>query len=104
MKRFNKQALIEAAINLEELFARYATESDDVARAYEQCKALIGTAQSGAIDSPSSERLPAGYFSTEFDLIDFRDLYHAASLFNMYLEGWESEEAYNTHVTELLDK
>jgi hypothetical protein len=104
MGDFNKAALMRAAAELERLFMNYRQNSGDVAAAYEQCKPLIEKAKNGGITSPAGERLPANYFSTEFDLINYRDLYHAASLFDMYLEGWESEEAYNAHVKKMLEE
>lgn len=102
MNGFNKNALMEAACELEELFLRYQKTSDDAAAAYIQCKPLIEKAKNGEISAPTGERLPVNYFSTEFELINFSDLYHTASLFDMYLEGWESEETYNEHMKGIL--
>lgn len=104
MNTFNKQALIKTAYQLEELFLGYQQSSDDVAKAYKQCKPLIDKAKNGEISSATDERLPGGYFSTEFELINIKDLYKTASEFDMYLEGWESEKAFNENMESLLGK
>jgi len=103
MKKFNKQALMDTAMLLDKLFIKYKDSSHDVAAAYVQCKPLIDRAMNGEINKSSGEHLPGGYFSTEFELIDFRDLYKAASLFDMYLEGWESEESFNSYMDSILE-
>ena len=102
-------------MKLETLFLRYSSESDDVAAAYKQCKAMIKKAIAGEITEVTTERLPGGYFTSHFEVIEFSDLYKAAADFDMYLEGWESEEKFNAHMegvmkqaeqeySELLDK
>lgn len=80
------------------MFKKHATESEDVIDAYKQCKPIIDRAITGEIKEPNTVRLPSGYFSTEFDLFKIRELYKTASLLDMYLEGWESEEEYNKHM------
>lgn len=102
MKKFNKRAVVEAASKLDALFIKYESRSADVAAAYKQCKPLIDRAKNGEINEATRERLPGGYFSTEFDLINIRELYRAASELDMYLEGWESEEAFNQHMKNIL--
>jgi|SRR5690554_1400089 len=104
MKRFNKKAVMKAASRLENLFIKYRSYSTDVEAAYKQCKPLIERAKNGEINGATSERLPGGYFSTEFELINIRELYKAASELDMYLEGWESEEAFNEHMKSILRK
>ncbi|OEC32751.1 hypothetical protein SAMN05216600_1311 [Pseudomonas cuatrocienegasensis] len=104
METFNKKAVMETASRLEKLFLKYKSSSSDVAAAYRQCKPLIDRAKDGGIDKATGERLPGGYFSTEFELINIRDLYKAASELDMYLEGWESEEAFNKHMEDILRK
>jgi hypothetical protein len=100
----NQQAIIDTAVLLDKLFTKYKSESSDISAAYQQCKSLIERAKAGEFIGMTAERLPSAYFSTEFDLIGYRDLYKAASDLNMYLEGWDSEEAFNTHMDELLGK
>ncbi len=104
MNTFNKQALMDTASKLEKLFLYYRQSSEDAAAAYKQCKPLIDKAKNGEINSATEERLPGGYFTTEFELIDFRDLYKAASELDMYLEGWESEQAFNESMKDILEK
>ena len=102
METFNKKAVMETASRLEALFLKYQSSSGDVAAAYKQCKSLIDRAKNGEIEKATDERLPGGYFSTEFELINIRDLYKTASELDMYLEGWESEEAFNEHMKGIL--
>jgi hypothetical protein len=102
METFNKQAVIETATRLEKLFLKYQETNADVAAAYIQCRPLIERAKSGQINKATKERLPSGYFSTKFDLFNIRDLYKTASELDMYLEGWESEEAFNKHMEKIL--
>lgn len=91
----NIEAIIKTAIVLDNLFKKYGAESSDVADAYKQCKPIIEKAISGQITKPKSLRLPLNYFSTEFELFNFRDLYKAAADLNMYLEGWDTEVQLN---------
>lgn len=102
MERFNRMAVMETASRLEQLFIKYKDSSEDVAAAYRQCKPLIDRAKNGEIDKITAERLPGSYFTTEFDLINIRDLYKAASELDMYLEGWPSEDAFNKHMKDIL--
>ena len=98
----NPKAVKETAYFLDELFRKYQSSSEDVAAAYRQCKPIIEKAKQGEFIEATEVRLPSNYFTTEFDLIKFRDLYKAASDLNMYLEGWDSEEAFNAHMEKLL--
>lgn len=91
----NQEAIKDTAIKLEVLFKKHTTGSEDVIAAYKQCKPIIDKAIKGEIKEPNTVRLPSGYFSTEFHLFNIRELYKTASLLDMYLEGWESEEEYN---------
>ena len=102
METFNKQAVMETASRLEKLFIKYQDPSGDAAAAYRQCKPLIDRAKNGEIEKATDERLPGGYFSAEFESIHIRDLYKAASELDMYLEGCESEEAFNKHMKGIL--
>jgi len=104
MNTFNKQAVMDTASRLDKLFVKYQSSSSDVMAAYKQCKLLIDRAKNGEIHQATEERLPGSYFSTEFELINIRDLYKAASELDMYLEGWESEKAFNEHMKGVLDE
>jgi len=98
----NQQAIMEKAFLLERLFIKYKDQSADISAAYLQCKPLIDRAVAGEFTAATDERLPGNYFTTEFDLINYRDLYKTASDLNMYLEGWDSEQAFNKHMKKLL--
>ena len=102
--KFNKSALIKTASELDELFLKYSKLNDDVSSAYKKCKNLIDKAKSGCIIEATNEKLDAAYFSSHFDLINFKDLYEKAAEFDMYLEGWGSEEEYNTYMEKLLSR
>ena len=100
----NLEAIKETAIKLDGLFKKHATESEDVIAAYKQCKPVIEKAISGEIKEAKTVQLPSGYFSTEFDLFNIRELYKTAALLDMYLEGWESEAEYNAHMENIMKK
>jgi len=102
--KFNKNALIKTASELDELFLKYSKVNDDVSSAYKRCNALIAKAKLGGIVEATNVKLDSAYFSSEFDLINFEDLYEKAAEFDMYLEGWGSEEEYNAYMEELLDR
>jgi len=100
----NKSALSSSAEELEKLFIKYASMNSDVAAAYKRCKPLIDRAKSGQIDNPGAEKLDATYFSPEFDLINYRDLYEKAAELDMYLDGWNSEEEYNKYMEKIIGR
>lgn len=102
--RFNKEALVAAASDLENLFLKYSKMNGDVAIAFKRCKPLIDKVTTGQITAPTSEKLDATYFSPEFDLINYKDLYEKAAELDMFLEGWGSEEEYNQFMEVLLSK
>ncbi len=98
----NQQAVIEKASLLASLFQKYKDENADILAAYSQCRPLIDRAMAGEFTMATDERLPGNYFTTEFDLINYRDLYKAASDLNMYLEGWDSEDAFDENIRKII--
>lgn len=97
----NKKAVSASAVDLERLFLKYCNLNRDVAIAYGRCKNLIDRAKLGQIQECGIEKLDATYFSPEFDLIDYKDLYEKAAELDMYLDGWGSEDEYNEYMEKI---
>jgi hypothetical protein len=102
-KILNKPSVVRVASELEALFQRYSAENADVFSAFKRCRGLIDRAKSGLIIE-SGEKLDATYFSPEFDLVNYKDLFEKAAELDMYLEGWKSEDEYNEHMEKLIGK
>lgn len=93
-KDVDKDLLERTATKLEVLLERYASSSQDVQAARTRWQPVIDLAKRREILAPGQRSLEATYFSGEYEVVDFRDLFHSAALFDLFLQGWRSEEDY----------
>lgn len=82
---------------------KYSNQSRDVAQYYRQLKRLIDLAKSEQILYPRQETIPLAYLRDDFDVSQFHEIVRYVSLFNMYMDGFESEEEFNMEIDRALE-